>query len=286
LPFLFKQLPPVRRYQANRLDYVIGEVEPVFLVGEGWHSPVLSPDGTWLAVVRADWLGRNPELGVLHTGTHKLASLPLADEAAPRWIDQAHLLVGSTMVHLPDMGTWQVQRQSAGADALTLLTGAASIVALDGRLAAGSLLISTDPRLPYVLPVSWQGQELDQRLARLPHRIIPEKMWRPYRDESGARLYSPDGRYFVSGGIYSLEEKLFYPQPDGLSPTMQHPNSIIFDAQTEKMVAVARKYGWGTVVLGWAPDSSGVYLQFIPLRWEFGERPAGQPTYKLLAPGQ
>lgn len=284
MPFLFKQLPPVRRYQANRLDYVVGEVEPVFLVGEGWHSPVLSPDGTWLAVVRSGWFGTNPELRVTQTRTGEYHTLPLAAEASPRWIDQAHLLAGSTMVHLPDMRTWQVKRQSAGADALALFTGAASIVALDGRLAAGSLLISTDPRLPYVLPVSWQGQELNRRLARLPHRIIPEKLWQPYRDESSARLYSPDGRYFVSGGDYSPEEKLFYPQPAGLS--MQHPNSIIFDAQTEEMVAVARKYGWGTVVLGWAPDSSGVYLQFIPLRWEFGERPAGQPTYKLLAPGR
>jgi hypothetical protein len=134
--------------------------------------------------------------------------------------------------------------------------------------------------------VRWQGEELDQHLAGLPHRIIPAELWRPYRDESTTRLYSPDGRYFISGGDYSAEEKIFYPQPAGAWRAMQHPNSLIFETKTGKMVAAARKYGWGSVVLGWAPDSSGVYLQFIPLRWAFGERPTSFPTYKLLTPGQ
>lgn len=286
LPFLFRQLPPVRHHEINRLDYVVGEVEPVFLAGDGWSSPVLSPDGKWLAVIKSGWLQGKGELGVMDTESYELYSLPVSETASPRWIDQTHLLVGSTMIRLPDMASWQVQRRPLGTDALAFLGRATSIVALDGRLAAGSLLVSTDPQLPYVLPVSWQGQELGQNLAGLPYRIIPAELWRPYRDESNARLYSPDGRYFISGGDYSAEEKIFYPQPAGDWSVMQHPNSLIFEAKTGKMVAVARKYGWGTVVLGWAPDSSGVYLQFIPLRWAFGERPTSFPTYKLLVPGQ
>lgn len=44
------QLPFMRRYYANRLDYVLGQVEPVLLAGDGVSGVDLSPDGKWLFV--------------------------------------------------------------------------------------------------------------------------------------------------------------------------------------------------------------------------------------------
>ncbi len=41
---------------------------------------------------------------------------------------------------------------------------------------------------------------------------------------------------------------------------------------------MAGKKGWLVDILGWVPDSSGVYLQFGPLGGGYGFAPAGFPT--------
>lgn len=282
------RLPIVREYQANRLDYILGEVEPVFLAGDHL-SPFLSPDGKWFFVVkhpaRADgtW-----EAGMMDIETYNIYTLNNLSGAGAVWIDSAHFMIGPMMVRVPEMIMWQVQRRSTDPqiDSLDILAEANYLVALEGYTARGSLLVSTNPNLPYTVSVSWIGKDLAKNLAGIPHTIVPESEWDPLRDRSNTRLYSPDGKYFVSGGEYSPEEDTYHPQRPDQWKSMKHPSSIIFDAQTEKMVAMARKEGWGTTVLGWAADSSGVYLQFLPLGGDTGGFPAGSPTYKLLVPGQ
>jgi hypothetical protein len=90
------QLPFMRRYYANRLDYVLGQVEPVALAGEDFGSPFLSPDGKWLAWVntRYDINTRNDNkyiIGMMDTETYQIHSLDSSVGSAI-WIDNHHFM--------------------------------------------------------------------------------------------------------------------------------------------------------------------------------------------------
>ena len=84
--------------------------------------------------------------------------------------------------------------------------------------------------------------ELAAQLGDIPYTIVPESVWRLSMGHSNVRVYSPDGKYFVSGGEYSPEEGIYYPQPlNGSSKGMVCcPTGLVFDSQTEKMGALRK----------------------------------------------
>jgi len=204
------------------------------------------------------------------------------------WIDNYHLMLVDTMVCVPEMKVWRMERllMASGTNTLDVLAGASHVLALEGRVYQGYEVVSIDPERPYYVDVRARDEAaLAIQLGDIPYTIVPERDWKPYRDAGYSRLYSPDGKYFVSGGEYSSADDTYYPQKVDYGK-MSQPPIIMFDAKTEKMVAMADKSGWAAGVLGWASDSSGVYLHFSPMGGDYGFAPAGFPTYKLLAPGQ
>jgi hypothetical protein len=289
-------LTRLRQYQeqaaldyANRLDNVLGEVEPVFLAEDQRSFPNLSPDGKWMAVTELERL----DMWMMDMESYRLYNLGDVVGGTWFWLDDSHYFTSREIVRVPDLSIWPVESLSLreNPEALAHFVGIERVLAVEGAVTGAYVVVSTDPKYPYTVDVRADNEtELATRLGNIPYTIVPESVWRPSMSHSNMRVYSPDGKYFVSGGEYSEEEDTYHPQRkwagDYGGNGMTHPSSIIFDAQTEEVSAMALKDGWGTYVLGWAPDSSGVYLQFIPLRSGYSPPPAGFPTYKLLVPGQ
>jgi hypothetical protein len=301
--YLVKQLPltseeraQARLDDANRLDYVLGEVEPVLLAGDDWSFPNLSPDGKWLAVTKPVRRDGSREWGIMDMETYHIYPLDISGPSGDAiWVDNHHFRPLPVMVRVPEMNTWPIERRHATSDTniLDIFAGASHVLVLEELPGLYELhppryeVVSTDPNWPYYIDIEAENEEaLAAQLADIPYTIVPESVWLPSASGANVRLYSLDGKYFVSGGEYSAEEDTYHPQSPDIAKSMIHPSSIIFDAQTEQVVAMVDKSGWRAKVLGWASDSSGVYLQFLPRGGDYGFAPAGFPTYKLLAPGQ
>jgi hypothetical protein len=274
------QLPFMRRYYANRLDYVLGQVEPVLLAGDGVSGVDLSPDGKWL-FVNISVANDIPRPGMMNMETYQIYPLDIPQGGGPVWIDNHHYKLGLGIIRVPDMASWRLEQRDTDVDSLDILGEAKHIFAIEKLTGWGSQLISTDPNFPYAVSVSWTGDELTANLSGIPHIILPQRVWEHSSLFYNHRIYSPDGQYFVSGvgGIYSPGDEIT--QPGGSRQPL-----AIFDAHTEKGVALAQKNGWSARLLGWASDSSGIYLEFGPKGAGYGGQPIGLPVYKLLVPGQ
>lgn len=214
--------------------------------------------------------------------TYQIYTLDASLGGGPAWVDNHHYKTGSTLIRVPDMMIWYLKPYlEPNENALAALDKVNHIFVIEELIPNGYVLVSTDPQVPYVVQAHWNKEELVAKLAKIPHTIVPKKVWVPNLMLENERVYSPDGKYFVSGVSieYSPGDKIFYPHG------FRQPLAI-FEAGTEKGVALAQKNGWDAILLGWASDSSGVYLQFRPSGAGYGPLPAGLPTYKLLVPGQ
>jgi len=289
-----------RLNHANRLDYLVGTVEPLFLAEDHWNFLDLSPDGRWLEIakaVRDDW---SREEALMDMETYRIYNIEYMGGGDSYWVDNRHLILGGSVVKVPELKYWRLKELPHWEDDPTVLkqlAGVSRVMAVEGKLPVSYVVISTDPAYPYTVDIrAGDKTELGTILGDIPYTIVPESVWRANMGQSNKRVYSPDGKYFVSGGEYSAKDDTYYPQSLDKSYSWgmlcvysaenQYCPGLIFDTETEALAAMAGKKGWSADILGWAPDSSGVYLQFGPLGGGYGFAPAGFPTYKLLVPGQ
>jgi hypothetical protein len=95
----------MRRYYANRLDYVLGQVESVLLAGSSVRGVDSSPDGKWLFVdiPVADDI---PRPGMMNMDTYQIYPLDVPQGGGPVWIDNHHYKLGSRIIRVSDMFTW------------------------------------------------------------------------------------------------------------------------------------------------------------------------------------
>ncbi|MFQ6102506.1 MAG: hypothetical protein ACE5OS_14935, partial [Anaerolineae bacterium] len=102
---------------------------------------------------------------------------------------------------------------------------------------------------------------IDEQLSDTPHEIVRGTTY----VDSYERTYSPDGRYYV-----------YTPISD---------RTAIYDAQTDEIVTYAYKRMWRGGALGWAYDSSGVYVIYFGATVDEGAANPYHPIYKWLVPG-
>ncbi|MFQ6102456.1 MAG: hypothetical protein ACE5OS_14685, partial [Anaerolineae bacterium] len=253
----------------NRLDDVLGEVEPVVLAErEPMLASPVSPDGKWMLVllqesgpVLAIDLEHNQEYQVLPDG----GSFGL-------WLNENYAAFrGGMMLHVPSLEVWRLESRHPDPDSLDKLAGAAHIYALDNFTGGGSVLVTTDPNLPYEISVNWDGAELEEHLSGIPHTIVQGSGL--FFDPT-ERHYSPDGRYYVG------------PRPVWKPFTDKSDTLLaIYDAETDEEVAHAFKWYWYSQLRGWAHDSSGAYFIYKPRGVDADVLHPRHPIYKLLVPG-
>jgi len=129
------------------------------------------------------------------------------------------------------------------------------IYALPDFGGGGVILVTADPKYPCVVITDWSSREIDEQLEDIPHQTVHVEPIDPR-----IKTYSPDERYYVKAGE-------------------------IYDAQTDELVAYADKQVWVGSVLGWAYDSSGVYIQYSGGSVDESAANPESPIYKLLVPG-
>lgn len=272
LLWVVNQLPFVQQYYANRLDDVLGEVEPVFLAGDNVGNFFLSPDGKWLYLA-TPYPSNDAKPAMMNMETYQTYTLDAPLGGGPAWIDDHHFHTGAAIIRVPDLTVWYLKPYfEPDKNALATLAQAKRIFAMEELIANGYWLISTDPKAPYMVAAHWTREELEANLAGLPYTIVPRKIWALGTGLPDEKFYSPDGRYYLTNASFRGNNSW-------------RPLAI-FDATIGKEVAIAEKRGWDGIFLGWATDSSGVYLQFRPAGAGYAGQPAGFPVYKLLVPGQ
>ncbi|MBC7251042.1 MAG: hypothetical protein H5T62_12255 [Anaerolineae bacterium] len=267
----------------NRLDDVLGEVEPVVLAEREPLAAEMSPDGQWLIVVMEheqrfrEWIA----IDLVHNVEHVLATRD-GGSSGLAWLDNQHAVVtmggGLSMLRVPDLSRWRLtDLRPPSSDPVTdlgILWEADYLYVVEGEFSSGYAVFSVDEDLPYYVSMStvWRTQEdVETALASIPHTIIQaEGLLFDYN----SRHYSPDGQYYVA------------PRPVNVpGDSLDYPLIAMFDAATEKEVAHAFKWGWHGDFRGWAYDSSGAYFIYKPWGVDAGVLHPRHPIYKLLVPG-
>jgi hypothetical protein len=256
----------------NRLQDVLGKVEPVVLAEREPMLASVSPDGKWMLVLLQD---SGPVLAIDLEHNQEYEVLP--DKGSHgQWLNESYAVVGRMMLHVPSLETWRLESRYPDPDSLDVLEGADHVYALENLTGGGSVLVTTDPAFPYWVSVNWEGTELGEHLSGIPHTIIQAGGIHP---DPNQKHYSPDGRYYMLDvGQAYLEGVRFTRKPLGYGPVM-------FDAATGQEIARALKRDWDAYFLGWAYDSSGAYFMFIPSTADADLLHPRHPIYKLLVPG-
>lgn len=248
-----------RRYELiNKLDDVMGEVDLVMGAEREPTFAYLSPDGKWM-LVELDhrdpyWISRHQGSGIewvlIDLVNNVEHPLTLRSFTA-RWLrdDLFALAFPHYLVHVPDLKITPLERR----EGLETLEGASMIYALPDLGGGGTTLVTDDPSYPYWVPI---GSELGTWLDSVPSQIVCADKG----PDPKAKTYSPDERYYVKAGE-------------------------IYDAQTDELVAYADKQVWVGSVLGWAYDSSGVYIRYSGGSVDESAANPESPIYKLLVPG-
>ncbi|MCR4407941.1 MAG: hypothetical protein NUW24_13660 [Anaerolineae bacterium] len=266
----------------NRIDDVLGEIEPIVLAEREPLTAEISPDGQWLIAVMEheqrfrEWIA----IDLVHNVEHVLATRD-GGSSGLVWLDNQHAVMtmggGLSMLRVPDLNRWHLtdlrSPSSAPVTDLGILWKADYLYVVEGEFSSGYAVFSVDEDLPYYVSMStvWRTQEdVETALAGIPHTII--QAGRSF--DPDARYYSPDGRYYVTDRPFG--------EPGTL---MTYNQEAMFDAATEKEVAHAYKYYWSTYFLGWAYDSSGAYFMFQPRGVDADVLHPRHPIYKLLVPG-
>ena len=248
-----------RRYaRINKLTDVLGEVELIVGAERQPSYALLSPGGKWLAVElgpdHTDWLFVN-----LATGDIKKLEQPIR---GVQWINDeycaARYSTKSYLIHLPDLAVTRLVQT----DTIETIKGAEDVYVL-WRLGARNenAVLTTDPEFPYIVLDYFTQEEIEQRLGNTLYEIVS---WDTYIDPT-ERVYAPHGRYY----LYAIGGR----------------RTAIYDAQTDEEVAHAYKRLWNHQELGWAYDSSGVYVIYFGATVDEGAANPYHPIYKWLVPG-
>lgn len=274
------QVGPSPDFDYNRLDLTKGEMELIVPAEQKIFDASMSPDGKWLFFMSSTDEDRLERPGYYR---HTLIDLEQNQQydlgisaARRRWVDAEHLAGNGVMLQVSDMVQWPLQGIEPPPGSLGEMATAPHIYAIDG-FGSTYALVSTHPDFPYSMATDFgadagvPNEELAAFLADRPHTIV---MRNTSAGHNGHRVYSPDGQYYIEDGPF-----------DDPTHNLTQAGGIIYDAHTDEEVAYGYKYGWNTRFLGWAGDSSGVYIWFSP------RSPAGDglynrhPIYKILVPG-
>jgi hypothetical protein len=244
----------------NRLSELIGQAEVFLPAGGEVAAGELSPDGHWLlAGSRQGWV-----LIDLATGAQRVLEAP---ESSGGWVTEEYFAIGRHLFHVPDLQV-RVLEGHTGKESLSLFQGAESVYVLPGL---GFVVLSTDPAYPYWVSLvgGWKGLEA---LGDIPYTVVLSQNERslPWQKEA---LLSPDGRY------YALNRS-----PRDLPTGNANMGVTLFDAATKEIVAMAYKEAWVMELLGWAHDSSGVYIRYYVSNPDGNVLYPEAVTIKLLAP--
>ena len=263
-------IPAAPNYASeNRIQDVLGQIEPVVLAEKNPLDAKLSPDGRWMLVLsRVE--GKDGPLVAIDLERSE-EHLVLANGSFVTWVNNTHAVLDKgIMLRVPDLKMWSLTDRKPTPGGLDKLQGASHIHALNFE--GHAWLVSTDPAYPYRVTVNWNSDELEVHLAGIPHTTV--KASGLQFDTNTQRYFSPDGRYYITNRVFSEpNEKL------------EQFQEAMFDAATNQEVAHAYKYYWNTYFLGWAYDSSGAYFMFQPRGVDADVLHPRHPVYKLLVPG-
>jgi hypothetical protein len=264
-------IPGGRTWYQEHLDAVLGEAELIVGAKYGVLAAKVSPDGRWLMARLNE--GQPKRAILVNLETRELYRL---DKKAGeiQWLDNNHVYIGE-ILRVPDLVWWPLENRNPDVDSLDALVGADHIFAMDKG--SWTRLVTVDPDLPYAISVNWDGEELETHLANIPHTIhclsskCPVGIPQPGNQE---RYDSPDGNYYVERARHPNERY-----------QTESPEPVIFNSQTGERVAHIYKWEDGVRTLGWAGDTSGVYLEIVPRGEFFNQEREAHPIYKLLVPG-
>ncbi len=274
---------PSPNFDYNRLDLTLGQLELIVPAEQRPIGASLSPDGQWLMV---GYEGETDDITDNYCRLFNLKQNLVYNVERPcgnQWLDSEHLISGAGILRVTDMVRWELKRIKPPEGSLGELAGASHIYAVD-HIDTTYLLMTTDPAFPYVITSAFPSSGADSRTrptveakvgaflaeADVPHTIITRDV------ETGwtAPAYSPDGKYYIENGPFE-------------DPThnLTQAGSIMYDANTSQPVAYGYKYGWTTTPLGWAYDSSGVYIFYRPRSPDADILYRQWPIYKVRVPG-
>jgi len=116
----------------NRIDDVLGEIEPVVLAEREPMAASVSPDGKWMLVLLQE-SGPVLAIDLEHNQEYEI----LADRGtSSRWLDNNHAFLSCGIVlRVPDMEMWQVERLSFDKDtalSINVLRDASFVYVLEG----------------------------------------------------------------------------------------------------------------------------------------------------------
>lgn len=252
----------------NRLDDVVGDVELILGAEHGVYGAAISPDGRWLATHMhrtepIDTILVDLEAGQYYKLKEGLTSWPV-------WLNEnlVTTINGTPILRLSDFAQWRLNRSAP--DSLEPLAGAEHIFVLEQKLGRDTFL-TADPEIPYFL--KGEIDELASDLADFPYTIVSADISDDV--DKGRRGYSPDKKYYI-------QETDVFSDP---TSSFGRQYEAMFDAATGQEIAHAYKWGWYPKYLGWAPDSSGVYLLFRPRGEYLDTSKENHPIFKLLVPG-
>jgi len=258
------------------LDQAMGDMVLVFPAQQRFVHAEMSPDGRWLFTATEEYGdewgdGYHHRLFDLENNLqYELGQTP---GFVRRWVDEKHLVGAGEVIRVSDMKRWPLQSIKPPPGSLGALEKASHIYAVDG-FGCCYAFVSTDPDLPYSMATDFGAsagvvnEKLKAFLSDRPHTIV----MRDVRYGSSEKAYSPDGRYYLKDG--GFDDPKFKGMQSG---------PVMFDAATDERVAYAYKSGYSAYPLGWAADSSGIYVRFEP-RMSMGQY-LNHFIYKLLVPG-
>lgn len=268
---LWWAIPPLRHAAVHRLTYVDGWAE---LLVPAWHIPggaQLAPDGRHMVV---GWNGK-PVIWDLVMDNRIPLPMDIHDMG---WLNARQFVVRShpnfyivdaatgTATPVPEVPP-ETYRKPGGFDVIApLLQRAEAIYSVQGW-GGDRLFIYADEQWSMVVLSAYDfdlasPDAVDALLATIPHMPIrgpghetPGQAWE--------RLRSPDGQY-VARKVGA----------DG------HARAVIL-TRAGTPVAQIYKAGWTPSILGWAHDSSGIYVQFWIAGSAAAARVPDKPLFKL-----
>jgi hypothetical protein len=272
------RIGPSSSYDYNKLDLVLGQVELVVPAEAEPGGAILSPDGRWLVIGYGNDEQQGSRYSLIDLEHNRSYERFDPGGSAWMWLDNEHIAIGYSILRVSDMTRWELHRIEPPSGSLGELAAAEHIYAVD--MGTTYWLMTADPALPYAIRTSFDTAPMitdptppearvDEFLADKPHTIITRNPAYAHSEPA----YSPDGKYYFKDGPFE-EPGSKYPQA----------GRIMYDVN-DRAVAYGYKYVWNTIFLGWAYDSSGAYLLYLP------RTPAGDalyrkwPIYKVLVPG-
>jgi hypothetical protein len=269
---------------VDRLSYVQGQVEVLAHGNEGWKAAHLSPNGRRMVLLPADGLRDQHEPLVLDlsTGQRWPVHIDIQDMA---WLNDTQFLVldahtnefaiinavDTTMLSAQLIPDEQYEQPNAFARILADWRQAQRVYVLFTFVQAGYTIVTEVPGRPALVYRSFHDTldtNVQALIDQVAHVDVPQPGWHWVRG-TGDQVVSPDGRWYTTF--------------QGTRRGNVNASALIY-TRAGQLVAEGYKAGWDPIVLGWAYDSSGVYVQFSPSGDAASMLQPARPIFKLSPP--